>query len=104
MTWANIDMADNIDFLLERLAAAPPDCDLAPLESAVSRRIQQQRKAASGGGLTVQMAVIGIALILGLVVARIGDLTVMPVTLSSEMVVLSDDSALAPSVKLEGGT
>jgi uncharacterized membrane protein SpoIIM required for sporulation len=64
----------------------------------------QQKTAAAAGGLTIQMAVVGVALLLGLIVARVGDLTATPSGPSSEMVVLSDDSALAPSVKLEGGT
>lgn len=96
-------MAD-LDFLLDRLAEAPPDRDLTGLEAAVSRRMAQQKTAASAGGLTIQMAVVGVALLLGLIVARVGDLTAMRSSPSSEMVVLSDDSALAPSVKLEGGT
>jgi len=94
----------DLDFLLNRLAANPADRDLGGLETAVSRRIARQKAAAAAGGLTIQMAVVGVALLLGLIVARIGDLTVMPSNPSSEMVVLSDDSALAPSVKLEGGT
>ena len=94
----------DIDFLLNRLAEAPADRDLADLEAAVSLRIAQQKTAVATGGLTLQMAVVGVALLLGLIVARVGDLTAMPSGPSSEMVVLSDDSALAPSVKLEGGT
>lgn len=94
----------DIDFLLDRLAEAPADRDLADVEAAVSRRIAQQKTAVATGGLTLQMAVVGVALLLGLIVARVGDLTAMPSGPSSEMVVLSDDSALAPSVKLEGGT
>jgi hypothetical protein len=94
----------DVDILLNRLAEAPADRDLAGLEAAVSRRIAQQKTAAAAGGLTIQMAVVGVALLLGLIVARVGDLTITPSTPSSEMVVLSDDSALAPSVKLEGGT
>lgn len=93
----------DLDFLLNRLAEAPVDRDLAGLEAGVSRRIARQKTAAGPAGLTIQMAVVGIALLLGLIVARVGDLTVMPSTPSSEMMVLSDDSALAPSVKLEGG-
>lgn len=96
-------MAD-LNFLLNRLAGAPADRDLAGLEAAVSRRIRRQKTAATAGGLTIQMAVVGMALLLGLIIARVGDLTLMPSGPSSEMVVLSDDSALAPSVKLEGGT
>lgn len=94
----------DLDFLLNRLADAPADRDLVGLEAAVSRRIKQQKTPAAAGGLAIQMAVVGVALLLGLIVARVGDLTVMPFSPSSEMVVLSDDSALAPSVKLEGGT
>lgn len=94
----------DLDFLLNRLAAAPVDRDLGGLEAGVSRRIAQQKTAAAAGGLTIQMAVVGVALLLGLIIARVGDLTAMPSSPSSEMVVLSDDSALAPSVKLEGGT
>ena len=35
---------------------------------------------------------------------RYAELGFMPMPLNSELVVLSDDSALAPSVLLEGGT
>ncbi len=94
----------DVNFLLNRLAETPADRDLGGLEAAVSRRIAQQKTAAAAGGLTIQMAVVGMALLLGLIIARAGDLTVMPSSPSSEMVVLSDDSALAPSVELEGGT
>jgi len=44
------------------------------------------------------------ALLLGLAMAQFAGLGAMPEPLSSEMIVLSDDSALAPSVRLEGGT
>ena len=93
----------DLDFLLRRLAEAPVDRDLAGLEAGVSRRIARQKPAAGLAGLTIQMAVVGMALLLGLIIARVGDLTATASTPSSEMVVLSDDSALAPSVKLEGG-
>ena len=40
----------------------------------------------------------------GLAIAQLSRLKIMPEPLSSEMIVLSDDSALAPSVRLEGGS
>lgn len=94
----------DLDMLLNQLAEAPADRDLGGVETAVSRRIAQQETTTTTGGLTIQMAVVGMALLLGIIIARVGDLAVMPSSPSSETVVLSDDSALAPSVKLEGGT
>jgi hypothetical protein len=57
-----------------------------------------------GRTLQVQLAVSCAALLLGLLVAEYTGLGFMPMPLNSELVVLSDDSALAPSVLLEGGT
>ena len=50
-----------------------------------------------------QLAVSCGALLLGLAVAQLAGYSLMPRPLNSELVVLSDDSAMAPSVRLEGG-
>jgi hypothetical protein len=42
-------------------------------------------------------------LLLGLLVAQFAGSDLMPRPLNSEIVVLSDDGQLAPSVRLEGG-
>lgn len=98
-------MPNDIDLLLKQLKSAPVDGDLCDLEGAVSRRIDTQRTQIwPTGGLTVQLAVFCGALILGLAVAQFSRFSVMPTPLSSEIIVLSDDSAFAPSVRLEGGS
>lgn len=97
-------MPNDLDFLLKELKSAPLDHDLSGLEIAVRRRLKNRRAEPSVGSVRIQMAVVCGALILGLAVAQISRLSIMPAPLSSEMVVLSDDSLLAPSVRLEGGS
>lgn len=95
----------DVEFLLSRLAVAPQDRDLSALEADVAARIAGRRaELRSGGGLPVQVAVAGIALLLGIAIAQSGQFAPMRSLPASETVVLSDDSALAPSVELEGGT
>jgi len=98
-------MADRIDAGLNRLKSAPVDRDLSRLESQVWRRIDGTRSSDLFGGRTlqVQFAVSCAALLLGLAIAQLVGQGPMARVLSSEMVVLSDDSAMAPSVRLEGG-
>jgi hypothetical protein len=98
-------MTERLDALMNRLKAAPPDHDLARLESAVLHRIGRESRADLFGGRTlqVQLAVTCGALLLGLAVAQFAGYGPMPRPLNSELVVLSDDSAMAPSVRLEGG-
>jgi hypothetical protein len=98
-------MTDRIDALLNRLKSAPLDRDLSRLESQVWGRIDGNRAADLFGGRTlqVQLAVSCGALLLGLAIAQVAGYGPMPRPLNSEMVVLSDDSAMAPSVRLEGG-
>jgi hypothetical protein len=97
-------MTTRIDELLGRLKALPRDHELDRLESAVFARIDAQRDAFAGKTLHVQLAVTCGALLLGLAVAQFARIETMTMPLHSELVVLSDDSALAPSVLLEGGT
>src|SRR4051812_42396253 len=96
-------MADDIDFLLNRLKSEAADHDLAGLRAAVSRRIREQRTD-SAPGVTMQLAVVCGALVLGLAVAELNHIAPMPRGLNSETIVLSDDSVLAPSVRLAGGS
>ena len=98
-------MPDRIDALLNRLKAAPSDRDLSRLEAAVWGRIQRDSRADIFGGRTlqVQLAVTCGALLVGLAIAQLAGYGPMPRPLNSELVVLSDDSAMAPSVRLEGG-
>ena len=98
-------MSGHIDFLLHRLKAAPVDRDLSRVESDVWRRIDAKRGADMFGGhtLQVQLAVTCAALFVGLAIAQLAGYGPMPRPLNSELVVLSDDSAMAPSVRLEGG-
>ena len=98
-------MTDRVDTLLQQLKAAPPDRDLSRLETDVWRRIDARKGSDIFGGhaLRVQLAVSCAALVVGLAMAQLTGYGPMPRPLSSEMVVLSDDSAMAPSVRLEGG-
>ena len=98
-------MTDRIDAGLNRLKSASLDRDLSRLESEVWRRIDGNRSSDLFGGRTlqVQLAVSCAALLLGLAIAQLMGEGPMARVLSSEMVVLSDDSAMAPSVRLEGG-
>jgi hypothetical protein len=97
-------MTDGLDKLLQRLSARSPGQGLDSLESDVRSRIEA-RKADSFGGKAwqVQLAVTCGSLLLGVFIAQLAGVSVMPEPLSSEIVVLSDDSAVAPSVILEGG-
>jgi hypothetical protein len=98
-------MTDRIDALLHRLKSAPVDRDLSGLEAQVWKQIDGTRSADLFGGraLQVQLAVSCGALLLGLAIAQFAGYAPMARPLNSEMVVLSDDSAMAPSVRLEGG-
>ena len=98
-------MTDRIDALLNLLKSAPADRDLTRLEAAVWSRIGRQTRADGFGGraFQVQLAVSCGALLLGLAIAHFAGYGFMPQPLNSELVVLSDDSAMAPSVRLEGG-
>src|SRR5689334_11646029 len=98
-------MTDRIDALLNRLKSAPADHDLSRLEGAVWGRIERRSRADGFGGraFQVQLAVSCGALLLGLAIAHFTGYGFMPRPLNSELVVLSDDSAMAPSVRLEGG-
>src|SRR6266436_208181 len=99
-------MVDRVDELLSRLKAQRVDHDLNRLEAAVWSRVERRRGADIFGGRTlqVQVAVTCCALLLGLAIAQFAGMGAMPEPLRSETIVLSDDSALAPSVRLEGGT
>jgi hypothetical protein len=97
-------MSERIDTLLNRLKAAPMDRDLSRLESDVWSRIDGPARTDFFGrhAFQVQLAVSCGALLLGLAIAQFTGYSPMP-RLNSEMIVLSDDSAMAPSVRLEGG-
>ena len=99
-------MTDRIDRLLNRLKSAPVDGDLGRLESEVSARIDRESRGDIFGGrpLQFQLAIVCGAMLLGLAIAQLTGYGPMPRPLSSELVVLSDDGAMAPSVRLEGGT
>ncbi len=98
-------MTERLVALLNRLKSAPADHDLARLEASVLNRIGRQSRGDVFGGRTlqVQFAVSCGALLLGLAVAELAGSGLMPRPLNSELIVLSDDSAMAPSVRLEGG-
>jgi hypothetical protein len=95
-------MAKELDDLLGALRAAPMDASLEGLESGVWARVEERRRAQSmaGGGLRMQLAVAVAALAMGAVV---GGVAAERRPARSEMVVLSEDAVLAPSVAIEGG-
>ena len=94
-------MAKDLDELLGALKAQPFDASLDSLETGVWSRVEAHRRAQTeGGGLKVQLAVAVAALVMGAVVG--GTMVERPVE-RSEMVVLSEDAVLAPSVAVEGG-
>jgi hypothetical protein len=94
-------MAKDLDQLLGALRAAPDEAALDGLEQDVWARVKARREQAlAGGGLRVQLAVAAVALVMGAVV---GGATAQRTPARSEMVVLSEDASLAPSVAVEGG-
>ncbi len=98
-------MSTELDYLLGQLRRRDVGDDLPGLESAVLTRIAAgQASRVPAAGLRLQMAVICTALVLGLAIAEVESLSSLPRTLNSELVVLSDDGGLAPSVRLGGGT
>jgi hypothetical protein len=95
-------MAKDLDHLLGALRAAPIDAPLDGVESGVWARVEERRRAQAqaGGGLRMQLAVAVAALAMGAVV---GGVAAEKRPTRSEMVVLSEDAGLAPSVAIEGG-
>jgi hypothetical protein len=97
-------MTDQIDRGLRRLSALGTDYRLDGLEREVRLRIEARKGDALGGpSWPVQLAVTCASLLIGVFVAQLAGVSMMPEPLSSEIIVLSDDSAVAPSVILEGG-
>jgi hypothetical protein len=98
-------MAKDLDELLSALKVAPVhasgESSLDGLEAGVWAKVEERRGQAMGGSsLRTQLAVAALALVMGAVVGGVaGDRK--PVR--SEMVVLSEDAGLAPSVAIEGG-
>ena len=92
----------DLDDLLGALKARPVDVSLDGLEAGVWTRVEDERRAraAGGGGLRVQLAVAVAALLVGAVV---GGVAADRSPARSEMVVLSEDAGLDPSVAVEGG-
>lgn len=98
-------MPNSVDDLLGELRSRAFDGELSGLEEAVLRKIAHEAlRKLPGSDLRFQIAVVCVALFLGLAVAQFSGYSEMPQRLNSEIVVLSDDGALAPSVKLGGGT
>lgn len=98
-------MPNTLDDLLGELRARTFDGELSGLEEAVSRKIARDGlRKLPGSDLRFQIAVVCVALFLGLAVAEVSGYSAMRQGLNSEIVVLSDDGALAPSVRLGGGT
>jgi hypothetical protein len=93
---------NDLDDLLGALKASPADGGLDGLEAGVWARVEDQRRAqaVSGGGIRMQLAVAVAALAIGAVV---GGVTADRRPARSEMVLLSEDAGLAPSVAVEGG-
>jgi hypothetical protein len=92
----------DLDNLLGALKASSTEASLDGLEAGVWARVEAARRAqaAGAGGLRMQLAVAAAALLVGAVV---GGVTAERRPVRSEMVVLSEDAGLAPSVAVEGG-
>jgi hypothetical protein len=98
-------MATELDHLLGQLRCRDAGNDLPGLESAVLSRIAaEQASRVPAAGLKFQAAVVCTALLLGLAIAELKAITPLRAAVNSEVVVLSDDGGLAPSVRLGGGT
>jgi hypothetical protein len=93
-------MTTQIDRALAALRDAPADRRLDQLEPAVWARIERRRgEAAGAGSFRLQLAVAAGALMLGVAFAHV---TVQPKP-PSEAVLLSEEAAFAPSIRLAGG-
>ena len=93
-------MFQDLDEDLRRLGAAPPDRDLAALETAVWSRVAVRGAERAEAAAVRPFAALGVAAALGLGVAA-GGLGGQPEG-SAEMAVFSPRSALAPSTLLGG--
>lgn len=98
-------MPDRIDSLLRELAQTGLDCDLSGMERAVWARVDREGRADAFAwrSFSIQIAAACGALLLGFAISHMTGFSPMPRQLTSELVVLSDDAGLAPSVRLEGG-
>jgi pyruvate carboxylase len=97
-------MSGEIDKGLRLLRMQGAEYRLDGLERDVRLRIEARRADATGRqAWPMQLAVTCGSLLIGVAVAQLAGVSVMPEPLSSEVIVLSDDSAVAPSVILEGG-
>jgi hypothetical protein len=96
-------MTDMIDRGLALLKTEAAEPSLDGLEAAVWKRIDSRKRGDifRGHAFQVQLAMSCAALLVGLVMAELVDSSTRP--FRSETAVLSDDSLLAPSVRLEGG-
>ena len=96
-------MQSDVDYLLAQLRSRECDADLAGLEASVSARIAREQPVPNASaGWKLQLAVVGTSLLLGFAVADFRGYLSAPQRMTSELVVLSDDGALAPSVRLGG--
>jgi hypothetical protein len=97
-------MTGQIDKGLKLLRNQGAEYRLDGLEREVRRRIEAGKAEAAGGQTwSMQLAVTAGSLLIGVFVAQLAGVSMMPEPPSSEIIVLSDDSAIAPSVILEGG-
>ncbi len=97
-------MTGEIDKGLGLLRNQGAEYRLDGLEREVRRRIEAGKAEAAGGQTwPMQLAVTCGSLLIGVFVAQLAGVSVMPEPPSSEVIVLSDDSSVAPSVILEGG-
>jgi hypothetical protein len=92
-----------MDYLLSQLRAREFDADLSGLEASVSAGIaREQSSGKATADWKLQLAVVCTSVLLGLAVADFRGYLSGPQRMGSELVVLSDDGALAPSVRLGG--
>lgn len=93
-------MSDSLDKMLQSLGNRAEIRDLSGLEGEVWARVDaRKRDAFAGNAVPVQLALTGVALLVGLAVAQIAG---ADPTVRTEFAV-SADAALTPSVLLMGG-
>lgn len=96
-------MTSQLDARLAALAEADFEPSLAGLEDGVWAKVQANRAAAPAGSVGVRVALTALALATGLAFGALHQPSHAQQAHLAELGVLSEDGALAPSVRLGGG-
>ncbi len=95
-------MPNTIDDHLRALSHVDYDAPLEGLENAIWTRFERDKADAAAPSMGVQLGLAAAALAMGLMIGLGSSHTGKPAGPGSEMTVLSDDSGLAPSMRLGG--